>query len=46
LVDDLLTARAVCGQRLFGEMEDKLPLRLVDSKVVGEGIAILTYSPA
>jgi dihydrofolate reductase len=34
------------GKRLFGEMGDKKPLRLVDSKVVGDGVAILTYEPA
>jgi len=34
------------GKRLFGETSDKKPLRLVDSKVVGDGIAILTYEPA
>jgi dihydrofolate reductase len=31
------------GKRLFGAMSDKLPLRLADSKMVGDGIAILTY---
>jgi dihydrofolate reductase len=34
------------GKRLFGETSDKKPLRLVDSKVVGDGVAILTYRPA
>jgi dihydrofolate reductase len=34
------------GKRLFGETSDKKPLRLVDSKSVGEGVAILTYQPA
>ena len=34
------------GKRLFGETSDKKPLRLVDSKVVGDGVAILTYGPA
>ena len=34
------------GKRLFGETTDKKPLRLVDSKVVGDGVAILTYAPA
>ncbi|HEY5192911.1 MAG TPA: dihydrofolate reductase family protein [Solirubrobacteraceae bacterium] len=34
------------GKRLFGETSEKLPLRLVDSKTVGEGIAILIYAPA
>jgi dihydrofolate reductase len=34
------------GKRLFGETTDKKPLRLVDSKVVGDGVAILIYKPA
>jgi dihydrofolate reductase len=34
------------GKRLFGETSDKKPLRLVDSRVVGDGVAILTYEPA
>jgi dihydrofolate reductase len=34
------------GKRLFGETSDKKPLRLVDSKVVGDGVAILVYHPA
>ncbi len=34
------------GKRLFGETSDKKPLRLMDSKVVGEGVTILTYQPA
>jgi dihydrofolate reductase len=34
------------GKRLFGEMSDKKPLQLVDSKVVGDGVAILIYEPA
>ena len=33
------------GKRLFGETSDKKPLRLVDSKVVGDGVAILSYEP-
>jgi dihydrofolate reductase len=33
------------GKRLFGETSDKKTLRLVDSKMVGEGVAILTYKP-
>jgi dihydrofolate reductase len=33
------------GKRLFGEMSDKQPLRLVDSRQVGDGIVILTYEP-
>ena len=34
------------GKRLFGETSDKQPLRLTDSKIVGDGVAILTYEPA
>ena len=34
------------GKRLFGEVSDKKPLRLADSKVLGDGIALLTYEPA
>jgi dihydrofolate reductase len=34
------------GKRLFGETGDKKSLDLVDSRVVGEGVAILTYRPA
>jgi dihydrofolate reductase len=34
------------GKRLFGETGDKKPMRLVDSKVVGDGVAILIYEPA
>jgi hypothetical protein len=34
------------GKRLFGETSDKKPLRLVESKVVGDGVAILIYQPA
>jgi len=33
------------GKRLFGETNDKKQLQLVDSKVVGDGVAILTYAP-
>jgi dihydrofolate reductase len=31
------------GKRLFGETSDKKRLRLADSKIVGDGVAILTY---
>jgi dihydrofolate reductase len=34
------------GKRLFGDTTDKKPLRLADSKMVGDGVAILTYEPA
>jgi dihydrofolate reductase len=33
------------GKRLFDATSDKKPLRLVDSKVVGDGVAILVYRP-
>lgn len=34
------------GKRLFGETSDKKSMRLVDSKVVGDGVTILIYEPA
>jgi dihydrofolate reductase len=34
------------GKRLFGETTQKKPLKLVDSKIVGDGVAILVYRPA
>ena len=34
------------GKRLFTESSSKKPLKLVDSKTVGDGVAILIYSPA
>jgi dihydrofolate reductase len=34
------------GKRLFGETADKKPLRLTDSRMVGDGVAILIYEPA
>ena len=34
------------GKRLFGETSDKKPLRLTDSKTVGDGVSILIYEPA
>jgi dihydrofolate reductase len=33
------------GERLFGETSDKKPVRLVDTKTFGEGVAVLTYEP-
>ena len=33
------------GRRLFGETTQKKPLKLVDSKIVGDGVAILVYRP-
>jgi dihydrofolate reductase len=32
------------GKRLFGETSDKKSLQLADSKVVGDGVIILTYA--
>ena len=34
------------GKPLFGQTSDKKTLRLVESRTVGEGIAILIYQPA
>ena len=34
------------GKRLFGDTSDKKSLRLVESKMVGDGVAILIYEPA
>jgi dihydrofolate reductase len=34
------------GMRLFGDTTDKKRLRLTDSKVVGDGVAIMIYEPA
>jgi dihydrofolate reductase len=34
------------GDRLFGEVSDSKPLRLVNAKTIGEGLAFLTYQPA
>jgi dihydrofolate reductase len=34
------------GKRLFGDTSDKKRLRLTDTKVVGDGVAILIYQPA
>jgi dihydrofolate reductase len=31
------------GQRLFGETTDKKPIRLADTKTIGDGLAFLTY---
>jgi dihydrofolate reductase len=33
------------GERLFGETSDKKPLRLVDSRTVGDGVLIHIYEP-
>ena len=34
------------GKRLFGATSEKKPMRLVDSKSVGDGVTILTYERA
>ena len=31
------------GERLFGESADKKPMRLLETRTVGEGLAYLTY---
>lgn len=31
------------GKRLFGEISDKKPLRLVETKTIGDGLVFLTY---
>jgi dihydrofolate reductase len=33
------------GERLFGETSEKKPLRLVDTRTVGDALAFLTYQP-
>ena len=49
LVDELrlMTYPVVlgAGERLFGETSDKKPMRLVDTRTVGDGLAFLTYQP-
>ena len=34
------------GKRLFGDTSDKKSLQLKDSKIVGDGVAIMIYEPA
>jgi dihydrofolate reductase len=34
------------GDRLFGEMPDKIPLRLVESRPLGGGVVSMIYAPA
>jgi dihydrofolate reductase len=34
------------GERLFGETADQKPMRLVDSRTIGDGLAVLTYESA
>jgi hypothetical protein len=31
------------GERLFGETSDKKPMRLLDTRTVGDGVAYLAY---
>jgi dihydrofolate reductase len=31
------------GERLFGKISDKKPMRLVDTRTIGDGLAFLTY---
>jgi len=33
------------GKKLFGEMDQKKPMKLVGSQTVGDGVAILIYQP-
>ena len=33
------------GERLFGETSDKKPMRLLEARSVGDGLAYLTYEP-
>jgi dihydrofolate reductase len=34
------------GKRLFGDSQEKTPMRLTSSTIVGDGVAILVYEPA
>jgi len=34
------------GKRLFGEVSEKKPLQLTDSRTIGDGVTLLTYEPA
>jgi dihydrofolate reductase len=34
------------GGRLFGETQDKIPLRLVESRPLGDGVVNMIYAPA
>jgi hypothetical protein len=36
---------AGAGERLFGETSDEKPMRLLDTRTVGDGLAYLTYEP-
>jgi dihydrofolate reductase len=47
LVDELrlmvLPVVLRAGERLFGEIADNKPMRLLETRTVGEGLAYLTY---
>jgi dihydrofolate reductase len=34
------------GDRLFGETQDKIALRLVESRLLGGGVVSMIYAPA
>jgi len=34
------------GKKLFGDLTDRKPMHLVESKTVGDGVAILIYRPS
>jgi dihydrofolate reductase len=34
------------GERLFGETSGIKPLRLIDTRTIGDGLALLAYQPA
>ncbi|WP_454854781.1 dihydrofolate reductase family protein [Promicromonospora soli] len=34
------------GERLFGEISDKKPMHLIDTRAVGDDLVLLTYRPA
>jgi dihydrofolate reductase len=34
------------GERLFDETADQKPMRLIDSRTIGDGLGFLTYEPA
>jgi len=38
--------RPCARDRLFGETQDKIPLRLVESRPFGEGVVNMIYAPA
>ncbi|MFI6493493.1 dihydrofolate reductase family protein [Streptomyces sp. NPDC050564] len=33
------------GERLFGEITDKKPMRLINTRTVGDSLTLLTYQP-